>query len=73
MLGWREDFGHMYMRYSAPVDFLNDAEIAGLEGLCPECVDEPCWFAADFTGEAYRMEGSEVPTHWMPLPRPPIC
>ncbi|TFH85230.1 hypothetical protein EQG41_18115 [Billgrantia azerbaijanica] len=67
VLGWREDCGIILMRYTAPIDFLTDAELEELDEESAEAYD---WFAADFI-EGCRMEGSETPTLWRPMPEPP--
>ncbi len=67
LLGWREDCGIILMRYTAPIDFLTDAELEELDEESAEAYD---WFAADFIAGC-RMDGSETPTHWMPLPEAP--
>lgn len=67
VLGWRRDCGIILMRYSAPIDFLSENE---LEDMDEESAEAPDWMAADFISGS-RMDGSETPTHWMPLPDPP--
>ena len=67
--GWREDCGTMIIRWTSCDAFLTDSEIEA------NCMDEDelfheDWFYADFT-QGGRLEGSEAPTKWMPLPEPP--
>jgi len=67
ILGWREDAGVMLIRWTAPIDFLTESE---LDELDEETADAEDWFFADFVTGG-RLEGSEAPTHWMPLPEEP--
>ncbi|MCK5606827.1 hypothetical protein KAR91_33300 [Candidatus Pacearchaeota archaeon] len=67
ILGWREDAGVMLIRYIAPIDFLTESE---LEEIGEESAEAEDWFFADFIAGG-RLEGSEAPTHWMPLPDAP--
>ena len=67
ILGWRDDAGVLLIRYMAPVDFLIDSE---MEGLDEDSANQSDWFYADFIAGG-RLEGDEAPTHWIPLPNPP--
>jgi len=67
VLGYREDCGIFMMRYTAPIDFCTDIDLELIDEDSAEAYD---WFYADFI-EGGRLDGSEVPTHWMPLPEPP--
>jgi hypothetical protein len=70
ILGWREDCGVMIIRYIAPIDFMNTDEIEKSE-LDEDSMETEDWFYADFMYGG-RLEGSEAPTHWMPLPEGPV-
>lgn len=67
VLLWREDCGPFIGSYTSADGFpLTQAEIDEL--------DEQALFSKDwFTQwpDARRMDGSEAPTHWRPLPPPP--
>ena len=65
--GYREDSGPLLVRYTSPDAFLTDSE---LEKLDEESAFAEGWFYADFV-DGGRLDGSEVPTHWQPLPPPP--
>ena len=70
ILGWREDCGVMIVRYTAIIDFMSDQEIEydiRNNGLDEETMEAYDWFYADFLSGG-RLEGNEIPTHWMPLP-----
>lgn len=67
ILGWREDCGIILIRFTAPIHFATDSELDVLDSESAECHD---WFSADFI-EGLRLDGSEAPTHWMPLPEGP--
>ena len=67
VLGWRRDCGVLIIRYTCPSSFLTEKELEPLTGGDADAVD---WFGADFV-QGCRLEGSEVPTHWMPLPDGP--
>jgi hypothetical protein len=67
VLAWREDCGSFIASYTSADAFpMSQEEI-------DQC-DEDTLFSTDwFTQwpQALRLEGSEVPTHWMPLPAAP--
>ena len=69
ILGWRGDCGTMVIRWTSCDAFMTDQE------MDESCMDEDDlfaqdWFYADFIAGG-RLEGSEAPTKWMPLPTPP--
>jgi len=77
ILGWREDCGILLIRWISLEDYLTDTEAEELAKKTSLRDDDflammasPDWFCADFI-EGGRLEGSEVPTHWMPLPADP--
>lgn len=67
VLCWREDCGPFIAKYTSVDSFpLTQAEI--------DAMDEESLFHKDwFTQwpQAFRLDGSEAPTHWMPLPAAP--
>ena len=67
ILAWREDCGQFIALYTSADAFpMTQDEL--------DAWDEETLFAKDwFTQwpQAYRLEGIEVPTHWMPLPAAP--
>lgn len=67
ILAWRADCGVLLVRYMCMEDFLTERE---LEGHDEETTFQDDWWCADFV-TGCRLEGSVVPTHWMPLPTPP--
>jgi hypothetical protein len=67
ILGYRDDAGVILMRWTAPIYFCTENERRDLSDSCAHAED---WFYSDFIAGG-RMEGSEVPTHWMPLPDSP--
>lgn len=69
ILGFREDCGVLIIRWTCCSEFCTDDE---LEDLDEEDAEKEDWFCADFI-RGSRLEGSEVPTHWMPRPAPPVC
>lgn len=69
ILGWREDCGILLVRWTNCESFMTDREIEE-SGLDDEAIFANDWFCADFVSGG-RLEGSEAPTHWMPLPEPP--
>lgn len=67
ILGYRADCGVLLIRWTCPFEFCTDEE---LEKMGEDSAGQDDWFYADFlTGG--RLEGSETPTHWMPLPPHP--
>lgn len=67
VLIWRADCGAMIGRYAALQDFLSDREC---EEMGPEAAEKEDWFGGDSINN-WRLDGSETPTHWQPLPPPP--
>lgn len=69
ILAWRRDLGVLLVQWTSMVEFMSDREIeeSGLDEVTTETED---WFFADFVAGG-RLEGSEAPTHWMPLPDGP--
>jgi hypothetical protein len=70
ILVWRKDCGILLARWAAASDFMTTAEMEREATGDDEWMDEPDWFCADFISGC-RLDGSEAPTHWMPLPEPP--
>jgi len=64
ILVWREDCGILLARWDVPENFLTESEC---EKMGAESAEQYDWFYADFV-EGGRLDGSEIPTHWMPLP-----
>ncbi len=69
ILGWREYAGCMLIRYTCMREFMSEREIESTD-LDEETIESEDWFYADFVAGG-RLEGSETPTHWMPLPTDP--
>lgn len=67
VLAWREDCGEFIASYTSAESFpMTQDEI--------DAIGEDALFAKDWFMQwpgASRLEGSEVPTAWMPLPAPP--
>ena len=69
ILAWRKDCGWFVARWSCPAEFMNDKEVEQ-EGLDEDSLWFEDWFGADFIS-GFRADGSEAPTHWMPMPDDP--
>lgn len=67
ILGFRDDCGVLLMRWTCLEEFLTERE---LEGMDETTTFAEGWFYADFVAGG-RLEGTELPTHWRPLPVPP--
>ena len=66
---FREDAGWMVAKYGACDMFpLSDSEA---EEIPEDSYWQQDWWAYTFDG-VQRLEAQETPTHWMPLPSPPI-
>ena len=63
VLVWRKDSGCFIAQLTTPSDILSERELEGC--------DFPDDFEAWFSWGAGWQEGSEMPTHWMPLPPEP--
>jgi hypothetical protein len=68
LLLWRADSGVFLGRWIAPCEFLTEAEIRDGNVTDPE---ESDWFHADYIQGGRVHDGA--PTHWQPLPAPPLC
>ena len=63
--------GTLLARFVALEDFLTESEVYSAlnHGASEEDLTEPDWFFADFReGGRLNLE----PTHWQPLPQPPV-
>jgi len=67
ILAWRWDCGIILVRWTSPECFCTEDACEKMG----ECAEQEDWFCADFW-EGSRLEGSEVPTHWTPLPPEPV-
>jgi hypothetical protein len=75
ILVYREDAGVFMASWYAAQDRMTDADIerecrdADARGESTDWLEQEDWFC----GQGFRLEGDEVPTHWMPLPDPPAA
>ncbi len=67
ILVWRSDAGVFLARYTSMDVFLTAGELEDYDDADIYIED---WFYADFV-QGGRLDKSEAPTHWMPLPEPP--
>ena len=67
ILAWRDDAGVLLVCCTCAADLLTESELEELDEESAESFD---WFCADLYG-GERLEGSDIPTHWRPLPAPP--
>lgn len=69
ILAWREDCGQFIASYTSADSFpLTQDEIDAMD---EEALSSSDWFTQ--WPRYIRLEGSEVPTHWQPLPAPPAA
>jgi hypothetical protein len=70
ILIWREDCGVLMGRYCSANELstMSDKERDELDEVS---LFQEDWWGGDADGGGYRLEGSELPTHWLPLPLPP--
>ena len=68
ILLWREDCGQFIGAYTSYDAYASEREC---EELDEASLFQKDWFGAGIPWGMERMEGSDVPTHWMPLPPPP--
>jgi len=69
VLLWREDAGAFTGKWTSPSTFIGADEADVLE---EDLLFGEAWFCGDFR-TCFRADGSETPTHWMPLPAAPDC
>ena len=70
VLAWRDDAGCLLVRWTAPIHFMTTEELDAIVTGADEWQEQEDWFYADFI-QGGRLDGSEAPTHWMPLPAGP--
>lgn len=68
VIGYRKDAGVFLIRWTSPESFCTDEEL----GALGDSGYVESWWYADFVAGG-RLEGSEVPTHWMPMLNGPKC
>jgi hypothetical protein len=70
ILAWREDCGVLLCRFCDANELrtISDKERDELDEVSLFQCD---WWGGDAEGGGYRLEGSEIPTHWQPLPAAP--
>ena len=68
LLGWREDCGVLLIMHTSYDRFASESECKEFDEATLFSKD---WFGTAIPGWGERLEGSEIPTHWMPLPAAP--
>lgn len=68
LLGWRSDCGVLLIMYTSFDRWASQAEC---EEIDEETLFQMDWFGTALPGIMDRLEGDQMPTHWMPLPREP--
>ena len=68
ILAYREDIGVFIARWTCCAEFLGDRE---LEEMDDATIFKEDWFYADFISGG-RLDESEIPTHFMLLPKGPV-
>jgi hypothetical protein len=69
ILGWREDCGILVISWTCPGAFMSSDEIEA-DPMTDEQTHDEGWFFEDLNGGG-RLEGWEIPTHWMHFPSEP--
>lgn len=69
VLLWREDCGAFIGKHTCLSELMSDSEMEK-ENISDDEIDKEFWFGYYIHG-GYILEGSELPTHWMPLPEGP--
>jgi hypothetical protein len=70
ILIWREDCGVLMGCYCSANE-LSTMSDKDRDELDEASLFQEDWWGGDADGGGYRLEGSEVPTHWMPMPAEP--
>ncbi|WP_193759735.1 DUF551 domain-containing protein [Burkholderia cenocepacia] len=68
LLGWRADCGVLLIMYTSFDRWTSEAEC---EEIDEKTLFQKDWFGTALPGIMDRLEGEQVPTHWMPLPAEP--
>lgn len=68
LLGWRADCGVLLIMYTSFDRWASEAEC---EEIDEETLFQKDWFGTALPGIMDRLEGEQVPTHWMSLPAEP--
>lgn len=71
ILAWRSDCGPFLARWTC-IDELRTTSDKDRDELDEDVLFAKDWFGGDSEGN-FRADGSEPPTHWMPLPKPPAA
>lgn len=68
LLGWRDDCGVLLIMHTSYDRFADEREC---EEIDEDTLFQKDWFGAFIPGGMTRLDGTEVPTHWMPKPAAP--
>lgn len=69
ILGWRDDCGVLLIMHTSFDRWASDAECDAID---EETLFSKDWFSVAIPGYLERLEGTLIPTHWMPLPDDPV-